>query len=130
MAFWDDTYGFLSNVGTARARIGVWLAYAFAAFLVLLVPIALVARWRGANDPEPPAGSRPLGPSSAGRDLWAKFKAAEFPMIVASFASCLLTAFLIVFISRVSLQLTQKYKPLAAFGGVDTLLDVFGGFRR
>ena len=123
MGFWDNTYGFLSDVGTARAHVGVWVAYVVGVLLVLAVPIALLFRAFGSKSA--PARPSPPGPAAPGRELWRQFQAAKPGAVLASFACCVLVALIIVVISVWSLQVTKKYKPFAAFGGADLLLDVF-----
>ena len=126
MAFWDNTYGFLSNVGTLRARVALWVAYVVGALLVLAVPIALIFRAFGSKQP---VRETAPAPGQAGREFWRQFQTAKPAAVLASFACCVLVALIIVLLSRWSLQATQKYKPYAALGGVDLLLDVFGNRR-
>lgn len=125
MGFWDNTYGFLSNVGTARAQVALWAAYVIGTLLVLAVPIALL--WR-ALSPKPVAGPvaaiAAKGPAVKG-DAWTQFQSAKPAAVLGSFACCVLLALVVVLLSRWSLQATQKYKPYAAFGGADLFLNVF-----
>lgn len=128
MGFWDDTYGFLSNVGTVRAHVGLWIAYAVAALLVLAVPIALVLRAFGPKTAAAAAAvPKPASKQAAAGEMWRDFQNGKPAALLASFACCVLTAVIIVVLSRWSLQATQKYKPYAALGGVDLVLDIFGG---
>jgi len=133
MAFWDNTYGFLSNVGTARARFALWVAYVVGALLVLAVPIALIFRALGSKQPaavEKETAPKETAPKeTAPENFWRQFQTAKPSAVLASFACCVLVALLIVLLSRWSLQATQEYKPYAALGGVDLLLGMFDNRR-
>lgn len=133
MGFWDNTYGFLSNVGTLRAQVGLWIAYVVGTLLVLAVPIALISRALS-----PKTGDSLQAPATASAavtadakspgfksDAWTQFQSAKPAAVLGSFACCVLIALIIVLVARWSLYATKKYKPYAAFGGADLFLDAF-----
>ena len=118
--FWNNTYGFLSNVGTLRAQVGLWIAYAVGTLLVLAVPIALISRAL-----RPKTSDAATDAANGASDAWTQFQSAKPAAVLGSFACCVLMALIVVLIARWTLYATKKYKPFAAFGGADLFLDVF-----
>ena len=118
--FWNNTYGFLSNVGTLRAQVGLWIAYAVGTLLVLAVPIALISRAL-----RPKTSDAATDAANGTSDAWTQFQSAKPAAVLGSFACCVLMALIVVLVARWTLYATKRYKPFAAFGGADLFLDVF-----
>jgi hypothetical protein len=123
--FWNNTYGFLSNVGTLRAQVGLWVAYVVGTLLVLAVPIALISRALRSSATATAADATDA--TDVKSDAWTQFQSAKPAAVLGSFACCVLFALIIVLVARWSLYATKKYKPFAAFGGADLFLgaDLF-----
>ena len=118
--FWNNTYGFLSNVGTLRAQVGLWIAYAVGTLLVLAVPIALISRAL-----RPKTSDAATDAANGTSDAWTQVQSAKPAAVLGSFACCVLMALIVVLVARWTLYATKRYKPFAAFGGADLFLDVF-----